>query len=1138
MEDKVYYYDETNKYFVEFGEIQKGFNDSFVIDGTKDSTKIIVWSYYEKKINPFTLVWHKNTNTFWSLSKDNVSRELNENGFVYIHTLQLNGAIDILNARDLTDCGFTDKRYTIKQFIERFFSLAPYTFPVRSDEVNIDFGTDNKNLNPDSIVDYMKSFENYTLLSALREFLDGYNCLAKLDFTTYEQNGTFKIDDIKLKIIPKTGLLDEEVRTLDYFNETKANSSIGKDSYGTTVVSNAENVISTLTKTFPTVGSVKPTGVEAFVTPDNAIIRLPSNAYYVNWLKMFYTINLEIHIEATGGDYQSANLTIPYVNGNEKYNNDVFNTILNQWVSNSGTVSERLRRLEIYNDLMAQKDNFFKIEKLASSLTIYNCNRWNPYDKNWVAPTDNPDFYFVNWHKASISNSPYSYDKPLVLCPKEVQESLPEEEKTYFSFVWERGKNTISNLKCISPVNPTTDVAYFTSYASTDLRDSTYDNEHVFYEKRFVLQQAPLIEDVVQVNLSQPDMYNSARVNNVSFVVNYVPMNNLKIKYDNSGVGHDIQLYNQNGKLTDSNALSKLILSYSKEIESENITRYKNFVSFSDVPKVGSLFTREVDGQTITYVLNSVSLDFTQNENGYYIEGEFTLSQNIAVKSLLTNPNSNIRDYGIPQNNNVVRKQLYRDFYELTHEQESTSIFTYMPLNKVLNVSNYPTQYNEHIAVIKLLYKSAYGGDPENDIPSQNTWYYQLDTTTYMLKKSIYEVVDFKDNNIIGYGVLNVSSAFDVRKLLTGLGEMANTPISYVDDNGEFGAIQIAMCNADQLQGIYEHYIEVNGVSTSLSLYNSGAFIDEEIFNGKDASSVEPVIESSNYFEFAIHNPDSELIKSIDITEQLEDVSFTGQIYQLRIQKVEMTIDGDEVPLRLWGAYITFDGDKYYINFTLDYENYSGSLDGDVYVYVNVYWDKDSFKGAIEENDFVIEEEAYKKDAIEVPVFEYSCQVDDSKDVVIGENIFDSSTDTEAYFYTYVLLDKNIYNENNAFNQRGKVEVGEEDGVILWASAEHCASMECKENTLEIEFYDYMEYEDMENMLYGSKETITNLFKTKDIAIFRHKLKTHMDTYYDEDDEKTYAFTEDDLMFIIRNTNDMEVNNDKIILKINHYKIS
>ena len=39
----------------------------------------------------------------------------------------------------------------------------------------------------------------------------------------------------------------------------------------------------------------------------------------------------------------------------------------------------------------------------------------------------------------------------------------------------------------------------------------------------------------------------------------------------------------------------------------------------------------------------------------------------VSTKSMMVNPNTNIRDYGIPQQFNVKRKQLYRDYYELSY---------------------------------------------------------------------------------------------------------------------------------------------------------------------------------------------------------------------------------------------------------------------------------------------------------------------------------------------------------------------------------------------------------------------------------------------------------------------------------------
>ena len=60
----------------------------------------------------------------------------------------------------------------------------------------------------------------------------------------------------------------------------------------------------------------------------------------------------------------------------------------------------------------------------------------------------------------------------------------------------------------------------------------------------------------------------------VTFIVGYIPMSDIKIKVDNQRTKRDVQLYNQNGKLTDNFALSKMINSYSKEISSDTITKY------------------------------------------------------------------------------------------------------------------------------------------------------------------------------------------------------------------------------------------------------------------------------------------------------------------------------------------------------------------------------------------------------------------------------------------------------------------------------------------------------------------------------------------------------------------------------------
>ena len=124
MTDKVYIFNKYDPYMGhELGEIQTGFNMSFVIDGNKDSTKLIVRSFSGDEVEPYTILLHENTNTWWCVSNDKVERYTNESGFVYVHNLTLCGAKELLNARDLTDCGFNQKRYTIDSFIKRLFKI-------------------------------------------------------------------------------------------------------------------------------------------------------------------------------------------------------------------------------------------------------------------------------------------------------------------------------------------------------------------------------------------------------------------------------------------------------------------------------------------------------------------------------------------------------------------------------------------------------------------------------------------------------------------------------------------------------------------------------------------------------------------------------------------------------------------------------------------------------------------------------------------------------------------------------------------------------------------------------------------------------------------------------------------------------
>ena len=242
--DLIYYFDKKTSIKTQLGEIQSQFNMSFVIDGTKDSCQVNVWSYVGNEIEPYTIIYHEKTDSWWIVSHDKVERYQNDSGFMYMHQLELLGAIELLNARDLTDIGFYQNEYTVQQFIARLFNLSNFEYQrtIRSNSV----------ITLSQKVDYIKTYENYTLLSALRDFLGGYNITPKLLFSVNSE--TNKISNAILSLHSKTGQVNVTPIDIDTFDDVRETKTIDKNSYGTIVVSNVDNATATKMQVFPTFG--------------------------------------------------------------------------------------------------------------------------------------------------------------------------------------------------------------------------------------------------------------------------------------------------------------------------------------------------------------------------------------------------------------------------------------------------------------------------------------------------------------------------------------------------------------------------------------------------------------------------------------------------------------------------------------------------------------------------------------------------------------------------------------------------------------------------------------------------------------------------------------------------------------------
>ena len=145
-----------------------------------------------------------------------------------------------------------------------------------------------------------------------------------------------------------------------------------------------------------------------------------------------------------------------------------------------------------------------------------------------------------------------------------------------------------------------------------------------------------------------------------------------------------------------------------------------------------------------------------------------------------------------------------------------------------------------------------------------------------------------------------------------------------------------------------------------------------------------------------------------------------------------------------------------------------------------------------------------------------------------------------VYMYSYVLVPKNQVNENNFFRYVESPIGTFDDYNHFIINVAKGIKMTYNNNKLEINFYDNESYDVIsDTFTQGTIAPIVGQFenqlKTHDLMIVRHKVNEHT-TYHTIDNVK-YVDSINDLMFVIRNTNNAQLDSFKLYLEINHYKI-
>jgi hypothetical protein len=203
--------------------------------------------------------------------------------------------------------------------------------------------------------------------------------------------------------------------------------------------------------------------------------------------------------------------------------------------------------------------------------------------------------------------------------------------------------------------------------------------------------------------------------------------------------------------------------------------------------------------------------------------------------------------------------------------------------------------------------------------------------------------------------------------------------------------------------------------------------------------------------------------------------------------------------------------------------NYSTFIPQDIYLKAR---QQQNYALRITESTFVdANSKDYKKDDIEVPVFEYACQVDDSNEVLIGDNIL-TQHENCIYFYHYIFGD-NLTQDNVIDNTNILLPTIQNpyryrlsnSATIKYVSVDYL-------KMLEINLYNYTQFDSDTNT--WTDYVKNDIQANKDLAIFRHSYNLATGEELVE------------LMFIAKNIPQSAIDqNDKtLILVLNHYRLN
>lgn len=744
-------YDKLTNAEKNFGgiDISSGFNIAYNLDGTLDSATIQVFNGEDYALETNTLCMLTFNRSWWVVKSDKKEYVNSETSNKWKHTIELLDPRHLLKSRSLVSCGFNKDRYTYQTFFDRLIALSNY------ENATVSLGSV---FNPNNKVKVIKSFDNYTLGKALDEFANSENAIHKVD---YIDSGNPYI-----YFLSKSG---NNNTIIDLDTDTKhkvasyVNEEMGNKDFASKVISNIENAISSVPQRYPLTGG-KFLDSDAFeLTKDNAYFKMPSKAFKVNKLIIMPSVVI-CKYKSVGGSETDKKATRSFYAHSTQQILDILKADMPELTSVNEYSLEEFSQAVF--DVLRTELPIDKQEKLLTNRD----GSTNPMfiSENMSAKHDKQDWYFK----------------------------------------FKEGDNKITNFKCLD----------YTSGSMTNGTKIKEKKNAVFnfnasggFGERSCVAKRRIAVDIENQTYTYIGVYASLLSPlDTKFAVEYIPQSDMVMSYENGTKTKDITLFNQTGNFIDNFAVSKLVKSYATDISGNTHNYYTYYDKFFDILEVGRKVNKIINGKQELMVISNVSIDVI---NGDKYAVMYTLSKYSAVKSLMISADSQIRDYDTPQRNNVKRKQNYKDYIELSFSQYvGTPDTTYTHLSNLPNLLTLESKRKgsqvDYVAFIGI---DNWHIDSETINP--NARYFQIPTYAIYYDSSVSVVVDFNDNNIIGYDKSNQGTImeWDISKWNTFFGttKRYNIPINYTASSGDFGEltqIEIKLADKSVIDSTFEYF--------------------------------------------------------------------------------------------------------------------------------------------------------------------------------------------------------------------------------------------------------------------------------------------------------------------------------------------